>query len=82
MTRKKVSVPSAAMIEEICGIVCDELAGPVIRRRGVMLAFELGKAEGRAEGAQSVVDRMDAAARTRADHDLRQSAAMASRVPA
>jgi hypothetical protein len=48
------SPTAAALLTDVMSVVCDPNATAETRRKAVMIAFEIGKSEGRCEGAASM----------------------------
>ena len=58
MTRKKVTPLPSAMLTQLVDIVCNAKSDNEIRRNAITIAYEIGKTDGRLEGAQSMADRL------------------------
>jgi hypothetical protein len=59
MTKRTVQPPtSASMLAELVTLICDGRSEPGLKAQAITIAYEIGKSEGRLEGAISMGDRL------------------------
>ena len=57
---KRIQQPqtSAAMLSDLVTLICSGAADPGLKAQAITIAYEIGKSEGRIEGAISMGDRL------------------------